>query len=88
MLEKQIEAKCVRWAKARGTKSYKLQGPGNRSAPDRLFILPNGRVVFIEFKRPGGRTTALQAEEHLQLTALGHAVRIVDNFETFKEIHG
>lgn len=54
MLEKQIEAKVVKWAKFNGFFVLKINGLGQRSWPDRLFICPPGQHIWIEFKRPGG----------------------------------
>lgn len=59
MTESQIEAKVVRWAKNHGIRVVKLNGPGDRGKPDRMF-LARGTAAFIEFKAPGGKTTALQ----------------------------
>ena len=61
--ESAIEAKVVKWARDNGWLCYKFVSPGQRSVPDRMFISPYGRVVFIEFKRPGGKATVLQASE-------------------------
>ena len=53
MLEKEIEAKVVAYAKTKNYIVYKFASPSNRSVPDRIFITPNGKVKFIEFKRKG-----------------------------------
>jgi hypothetical protein len=53
MLEKQIEKKVCDYAKERGMLVYKFTSPNRMAVPDRLFICPDGRVFFIEFKREG-----------------------------------
>jgi len=59
VLEKDIEKKAVAAAKRNGWLSYKFSSPAHRGVPDRLFI-KGGNVVFIEFKRPGGKASKLQ----------------------------
>jgi hypothetical protein len=72
MLEKQIEAKVVAWARKNNWLAYKFTSPNHRSVPDRLFISPSGTVVFIEFKQRGNGPTALQ-ERELELLR-GHGI--------------
>lgn len=81
MLEKQIEAKVCAYARERGMLVYKFTSPAYASVPDRLFILPNGRMFFCEFKRGGQKPTAQQEREHNRLR--GHKVNVfvIDNVE-------
>ena len=60
MLEKDIEAKVVKWAKKNGWLSIKYTPMGVRGWPDRIFISPEGRHVWIEFKKPPNKPTELQ----------------------------
>jgi hypothetical protein len=62
MLEKQIEAKAVKWAKDRGCLVLKANGIGQRSFPDRIFFMPNGVVGMIEFKRADGKLSEGQKD--------------------------
>ena len=79
MLEKHIEAKVCDYAKQRGLLVYKFTSPARAAVPDRLFVLPGGRVFFIEFKREGQRPTPAQTREHARLWAHGVTVCVVDN---------
>lgn len=81
MLEKTIEAKIVKYAKEQGFLSYKFSSPNNRGVPDRIFISPQGRVIFIEFKSPGKKLTKLQYQVRLTLEDNNCDVRLVDNVE-------
>lgn len=76
VLEKTIEAKVVKWAHERGILVTKLQGPGNRSMPDRCFWVPGGRPVLIEFKRSGGVLTKLQGMTIARLRIAGYRVEV------------
>lgn len=45
----------------------KIVYPGRRGCPDRLVILPDGRVFFVELKRPrGGKLSKHQVDEHVE----------------------
>ena len=81
MLEKDIEAVLVRRIQALGGRAYKFTSPNKRSVPDRLCLLPGGRLLFVECKRPGAKPTKLQAAEHERMRALGFEVVVVDSKE-------
>ena len=49
--------------------------------PDRLFFIPGGRPLMIEFKRPGGKVSARQAHIHAELRKAGYAVSIHDDVD-------
>jgi Holliday junction resolvase-like predicted endonuclease len=57
-MEKHIEAYLVKRVKALGGIAYKWRGHGG--AADRIIVLPNGTVWFVEVKTIGGRLSALQ----------------------------
>lgn len=67
MKESQIEAKLRDGVRAMGGKAYKFDSPGNVGVPDRLVILPGGKVLFAELKIPGGR---LSKPQLMQITEL------------------
>lgn len=81
MLERQIEAKVCDYAKQRGLLVYKFVSPARMAVPDRLFIMPNGRMFFCEFKRGGEKPTPAQAREHLRLRQHRVSVFVVDNVD-------
>lgn len=81
MLERMLERKLVARVVSLGGIAYKFASPGRRGVPDRLCLLPGGRVVFVEVKAPGRKPTALQAAEQARLAAMGFEVRVVDSLE-------
>ena len=85
-MEKHIEAKCRKIAKARGHVFWKLVVAGYPGVPDRLMLSAGGRVVFIEFKAPGKKPTPLQAAWHAKLRGLGFEVHVIDNVSDFERI--
>jgi hypothetical protein len=71
-LEKEIEEKLVKMVKRHGGLCLKWVCPGWSGVPDRIIILPGGRVIFAETKRPkGGRLSKLQTWWHKKLQSLG-----------------
>jgi hypothetical protein len=54
--------------------------------PDRIVILPGGRIVFVELKAPGKKPTALQERVMGILKGLGADVRVVDSIGGVDEI--
>ena len=81
MREKQIEQRLVRAVKALGGISPKLVSPGFDGMPDRMALLPGGRIGFVEVKAPGQKPRPLQIRRHGQLTALGFKVYVLDSAE-------
>ncbi|BAE74433.1 hypothetical phage protein [Sodalis glossinidius str. 'morsitans'] len=47
--------------------------------PDRLVVLPGGRVLFVECKAPGQKARPSQRREHDRLRALGGEVIVLDD---------
>ena len=71
VLEKQIEAYLVKRVKEIGGIAYKFTSPSNRGVSDRIVVLPNGGVCFVELKRAGGKLTRLQVMFAETMYAMG-----------------
>ena len=56
MSEKEIENYLVRKIKNKKGIAYKFTSPGNSGVPDRLCLLPNGKIFFVN---PGEEETFL-----------------------------
>lgn len=74
-----IERHLVNEVKKAGGIAYKFVSPGRRAVPDRLVLLPGGKVIFVECKAPGEKPRPDQLREHARLFALGHQVVVLDN---------
>ena len=81
MLERHVEQALVDAAKLAGGWAPKWVSPGHDGVPDRIVLMPGGRIVFVELKAPGERPTPLQAKVHEKLTALGFNVDVIDSVE-------
>jgi hypothetical protein len=79
MLEKQIEARVCEYARTKSVLAYKFTSPARAAVPDRLFISPNGRMWFCEFKREGQKATVAQEREHTKLRQQKVNVFVIDN---------
>ena len=81
-LEKEIERRLTEMVKVHGGWCLKWVCPGWSGVPDRILLLPGGRIYFVETKRPkGGRLSALQLKWQGWLTALGFFAGVVWSFE-------
>ena len=78
MRESTIERAVCDRAKELGCMVVKLNGPGQRGLPDRM-ILRDGRCLFMEFKAPGKKPTALQEKWLRDLWAQQFAAVYVDS---------
>lgn len=79
MLEREVEQALVRQVRKHGGIAPKLTSPANAGMPDRLIILPPGKVCFIEVKAPGKKPRPLQLRQMDRLTNLGCMVRTIDH---------
>lgn len=75
MRERAVESALREAARAAGGACWKLTS--RRGAPDRLLILPGGRVALVETKAPGGRLSAVQRHVLDHLSVLGHRAYVV-----------
>lgn len=86
-LEKDVESALIKHIKQEGGKCVKWVSPGNSGVPDRIILLPGGRILFAELKRPkGGKLSALQKIWHKWLRALGFTVFVVWTKEEAKAV--
>lgn len=60
MLERDIEKWLGEKVKELGGIFYKWVSPGNDGVPDRIVILPGGRIYFVELKTKNGRLSPIQ----------------------------
>lgn len=85
MKESAIEAKLVKGIREIGGLCYKFTSPGSPGVPDRIVILPGGRVVFVELKTEIGRLSNIQRWQISELQARGAEVRVLKGLEPVLE---
>lgn len=81
MREKQIEQKLVKAVKAVGGMCPKLVSPGTDGMPDRMVLLPEAHIGFVEVKAASQKPRAIQQRRHEQLRELGFPVFVLDDPE-------
>lgn len=81
MTEKYIEQKLIKAVKELGGITPKFVSPGLDGVPDRIVLLPMGRIAFVELKAPGKKMRPLQVKRKTQLEALGFLVYCIDGVE-------
>lgn len=81
MREKQIEQKLVQAVRKKGGLCLKFVSPNFDGMPDRLILLPRGRIAFAELKALGKKPRPLQIARHKTLMELGFRVYIIDSVE-------
>lgn len=79
MLEKYIENKLVTAVKKMGGICPKFVSPGFDGVPDRLVLLPNTKLAFVELKAKGKKMRPLQVKRKRQLEQLGFLVYCIDD---------
>lgn len=83
--EKVFERTFSKYVDDKGGIAIKLLSQFVNGLPDRMYLLPGGRALFIEFKSTGKKPTRIQ--EHIigRIRKLGFTVLVVDSPETWKE---
>ena len=81
MSEKNTEQKLVKAVKSKGGLARKFVSPGFDGVPDRIVLLPRGRIAFIELKAKGRKMRPLQVRRKRQLELLGFSVYCIDSPE-------
>lgn len=87
-VEGKLSSKVAKWARDHGIYETKLSS--GQGWPDRLFIFPNGRICFVEFKAPGKRPSERQQRIIDSLLRRKIATFVISDYdliiEIFKEI--
>ena len=68
MIEKQVEQALRKAVRDRGGLALKFVSPGLAGVPDRIVLMPNRRVAFVELKAPGKHPRPLQVRKSTLLS--------------------
>ena len=78
MVEKMIEDYLVKKIESLGGKCKKWACPGWSGVPDRIILMPQGKVFFVETKAPLRKLRKRQEFRKTQLEELGFTVLVID----------
>lgn len=85
MLEKDIEDWLNSQIEMMGGLAFKFVSPGNPGVPDRIYILPNGMVWFVELKQQLGKVAGIQKYQRERLLKMGCNYCLVRGMDSAKE---
>ena len=86
MEEKQIESKLIKAVKQLRGLCLKFVSPSFDGVPDRIVLLPEGKIAFVETKRTGGKMRPLQLRRKKKIEQLGFKVFCLDDPNDIKEV--
>ena len=81
MRENLIDRQLAMAVKKMGGMAVKFVSPGLDGVPDRIVLLPDKKMAFVELKAPGKKLWPLQEKRRRQLEALGFSVYVIDGAE-------
>lgn len=86
MREKEIEHHLVMETAKAGGMALKFVSPSFSGMPDRLVLLGDGKMGFVEVKAPRQKPRPLQRKRHAMLRRLGCQVFVVDSIEAIPAV--
>lgn len=84
--ETQIEKWLVRQVRDLGGICDKFTSPSNPGVPDRLIVMPGGRVIFVELKTEIGILASIQAWQHERYRERGADVRLIKGMDEARKL--
>lgn len=86
MLEKEIEKKLVKGVQKISGFCFKWVSPGRDGVPDRIILLPEGKIIFAELKTEKGKLSGRQEFMIKLIRALGFDVRVIYGMPQVNEL--
>ena len=84
--EREIEKTLVNTVKSAGGIAPKFVSPGFSGMPDRLILMPEGHMAFVEVKAPGMKPRPLQESRHRKLCNLGYRVYVLSDVKQIDKL--
>ena len=86
--ESQLERKFFDKVKHLGGMPLKFISPGRAGVPDRIVLMPKGKIYFVEMKNEIGQTSPIQDYIFAQFKKLGFKVHIINSVESLEKFIG
>lgn len=77
MLEKMVEKALIDGVQKKGGLCLKWVCPGHKGVPDRIVLLPGGKVYFVELKNERGTLSEIQKYVLQKLKDRGANVEVI-----------
>lgn len=84
--EKVFERTMSKYVESKGGMAIKLLSQFINGLPDRMYLLPGGTAIFVEFKSTGCKPRPIQCVILDRIAALGFNVRVVSNPEEYDDL--
>lgn len=84
--EKVFERTMSKYVESKGGMAIKLLSQFINGLPDRMYLLPGGTAIFVEFKSTGCKTRPIQCVILDRIAALDFNVRVVSNPEEYNDL--
>lgn len=85
MREKTIEDYLISKVTGLGGMALKMNSSSMNGLPDRMVLMPGGKIYFAELKAPGKKPRPIQEAVHYVLRNMGFKVFVIDTKEKVGE---
>ena len=82
--ESQLEKNFCLKIKKLGGLPLKFISPGRAGVPDRIVLMPKGKIYFVEMKNEIGKTSLIQDYVFKVFTDFGFKVHIINSVESLE----
>lgn len=79
--EQKIERRLKKEIELIGGKALKFVSPGVSGVPDRIVLLPGGKIIFVELKASGKNLSPIQLFKRKEFEKLGLEVKVIDSID-------
>lgn len=84
--EKVFERTMSKYVESRGGMAIKLLSQFINGLPDRMYLLPGGTTIFVEFKSTGCKPRKIQEVVMRRISDLGFTVLVVGTVNEYEEL--
>lgn len=86
MEEQKIERRLKKEIELIGGKALKFVSPGMSGVPDRIVLLPGGKIIFVELKAPDKNLSPIQLFRKKEFDMLGFKIWKIDSYKDIKDL--
>ena len=85
LTEKQIETRFCKAVKKIGGMALKFSAQFKAGVPDRIVLMPEGKIYFVELKRENGAVSEIQKYVFKEFEELGFPVHVISSAKMIEE---